>query len=299
MSKICPNCGATADDSRRSCPKCGMPLCDVVAKPVADEETDVKTLGKIINELKEDAEKDKENRKIRLEEIKKKREEERKAKEEAERIARSYATGSVEDDDDDDDDDSYSGDDDDEDDEEEMEGYDEEDEDIPMKKRPSFAESSYPDPYGKDLSDTFAEFYGNDKKIKEIGADSFMETKRPKEIYVDLPDLVKNRDKYVKKEIHTIGKISEISIMTNSVLADCLVLVVEQDTEEIYITIPVLNDFYAFGAEVYTNEELMDLLGLLNENDKIEIKGEFRKSKSGVYVVIPHAINTEEFSIGF
>lgn len=282
MSKICPNCGATADDSRRSCPKCGMPLCDVVAKPVADEETDVKTLGKRINELKGDAEKDKENRKIRIEEIKKKREEERKAKEEAERIARSYATGIVEDDDDD---------------EEEMEGYDEEDEDIPMKKRPSFLESSYPDPYGKDLSDTFAEFYSNDKTIKETGADSFLEIKRPKEIYVDLPDLVKNRDKYVKKEIHTIGKISEISIMTDSVPA--VVLIVEQDTEEIYVTIPTLNDFYAFGTEVYTNEELMDLLGLLNENDKIEIKGAFRKSKSGVYVVIPHAINTEEFSIGF
>lgn len=292
MSKICPNCGATADDSRRSCPKCGMPLCDVVAKPVADEETDVKTLGKRINELKEDAEKDKENRKIRIEEIKKKREEERKAKEEAERIARSYATGSVEDDD------SYSEDDeDDEDDEEEMEGYDEEDEDIPMEKSPSFAESPYPYPYGKDLSDTFAEFYSNDKKIKETGADSFMEIKRPKEIYVDLPDLVKNRDEYVKKEIHTIGKISEVSIMTNSIPA--VVLIVEQDTEEIYVTIPTLNDFYAFGTEVYTNEELMDLLGLLNENDKIEIKGAFRKSKSGVYVVIPHAINTEEFSIGF
>lgn len=296
MSKICPNCGATADDSRRSCPKCGMPLCDVVAKPVADEETDIKTLGKRINELKEDAEKDKENRKIRIEEIKKKREEERKAKEEAERIARSYATGSVEDDDDDDD--SYSDDDeDDEDDEEEMEGYDEEDEDIPMGKSPSFAESSYPDPYGKDLSDTFAEFYSNDNTIKEIGADNFMEIKRPKGIYVDLPDLVKNRDKYEKKEIHTIGKISEVSIMTNSVPA--VVLIVEQDTEEIYVTIPSLNDFYAFGTEVYTNEELMDLLGLLNENDKIEIKGAFRKSKSGVYVVIPHAINTEEFSIGF
>ena len=72
---ICKSCGNEVSETRRTCPKCGMPLVDYSLKPKPDEEKTITDYRKRNKDLEEEAERHKEKVKEKLKKLKEENEE--------------------------------------------------------------------------------------------------------------------------------------------------------------------------------------------------------------------------------
>lgn len=78
----CTCCGKEVVTGARFCSSCGMPILDATVRPKADDEIEIKTLKKSMNDIKKKLLEEETARKKAEEERRKKEEEERKKKEE-------------------------------------------------------------------------------------------------------------------------------------------------------------------------------------------------------------------------